>query len=89
MATETASSPRQQHVPQADLQLRRVEVRVPGADRAVLRVEDPHEAVRQVADLPGADADVRALDRARRGQLEIAEIRRVARTGGRLRHVQA
>jgi hypothetical protein len=80
---------RQQHVAQRDLQLGRLQVRMPRPDGAVLVVEHAHEAFREVADLAGGCADVRARDLARGRELQIAEIGRIAGTRRRLRHVQA
>ena len=81
--------PREQHVLEADLQVRRIQVRMPGPDRAVLVVEHAHELGREVADVANARVDVRARHGAGRRRLEIAEIGFLARPGVRLGRVQA
>jgi hypothetical protein len=75
-------------VAQADLQLGRVEVRMPGPDRAVLVVEHAHHLDREVPDVAHSRVDVGAADRAGGRGLEVAEIRLFAGTGVMLRNVQ-
>ena len=80
---------REQHVPQPDLQVRGIEVRVPGADGPVLVVEHAHQVDRQVADVAHARVHVRPRHGAGRRGLEVAEIGGFARARVRLRRVQA
>jgi len=76
-------------VTQADLQVRRVEVGVPGTDRTMLVVEHPYEIDREVADVPDPCVDVRTSDGTGRRDLEVAEIRLLAGPGVVLWYVQA
>ena len=72
---------RKQHVLEADLQIRRVEMRVPGTDGAVLVVEHANELGGEVADVADAGVDVRPWYRPGRRRFEVAEVRFLARPG--------
>jgi len=65
-------------VAQADLQVVRVEVRVPRAHGLVVVVEHAHEIDGQVADVAHAGVDVGASHGTGRRRLQIAEIGLIA-----------
>src|SRR5205823_7237483 len=62
---------------------------IPGADRAVLVVEHPHHLERQVLDVARRGRYVRSIHGSRGRDLQVAEIRLLARPCGRVWNVQA
>ena len=78
-----------EHVAQRHLQFLRVEVRVPGTDRAMPLVEHADEPFRKMPGLGGRGSRVGARELAGRRQLEVAEIRGVPGSRGRLGDVKA
>ena len=72
---------RQQHVAQADLQLRRLEVRIPGTDRAVILAQHAHHLDRQVLDLARRRGDVGRGTAPGGRDLHVAEIGLLPRAG--------
>ncbi len=80
---------RQQHVPQADLQVRGIEMRIPWPHRIAVVVEHPHQIDWQRTDVARTRVDVGPLHRAGGRELHIAEIGRFARSGRRMGQVQA
>ena len=72
---------RQQHVPQAHLQFLGLEVRIPGTYGTVIIAQHPHHLHRQVLDVAHTRLHVGTVDRSGRGDLNIAEVRLLARAG--------
>jgi len=81
--------PGEQHVAQGHLQLGRLQVRIPGSDRPVLIIQDAHHLQSKVLDVAHRGGDVRAVHRACRGYLHVAEIRFLPRPCRRGRNMQA
>ncbi len=79
----------QQHVAQADLQFRRIEMRMPRAHRVAVIVEHAHQIERQRAYVPRARIDVGPRHGAGGRELHVAEIRGFAGPGRRTRQMQA
>ena len=79
----------EQHVPQADLQLGRVEVRMPRTHRAMPVVEHAHELDGEMSDVADACIDVGPGDGTGRRGLEVTEVRLFARARVGVRNVQA
>src|SRR5688572_1026052 len=80
---------RQHHVAQAELELRRREVRIPRPDGAVIVAEHADQPFREIFGLRERRVRVRALHGTRGRQLQIAEVRLLAGAGRDLRDVQS
>ena len=79
----------QQHVAQADLQLRRLEVRVPGTHGHLVITQDAYQFFRELFDVPGRGGDIGPVHRTGGRQAEVAEIRLLPRACRRCGNVQA
>jgi len=79
---------RQDHGLQAATHRLRVQLGIPRAHGLAFVVQHADQAEGEIAHLGGLRADLRAVDGARRIELQVAEIRRVARPTRRLRHAQ-
>ena len=79
---------RHHHVTQADMQIGRVQMRIPGADRAMLVVEHAYQSGRQWQDVGQRRIRIRSRHGAGRGQCNVTEIRGVARPRRRMRNMQ-
>ena len=80
---------RQHHVAQAELEVRRREMRVPRPNGAMIVAEHPHQPVRKIFGFRERRARVWPLHRTRGRQLQIAEVRLLAGAGRDLRNVQS
>ena len=85
----SSNMPRQQHVAQAELQVRRREMRIPRPDGAMIVAEHAHHLVREGFGLRQRRGRVGPRHRAGRRELHVAEVRLLARAGGRSRNVQS
>ena len=80
---------REQHVAQAHLQVLGLEARIPLAHGLVFVVEHAHQSHGHFFHVAGAGIDVGLVDGAGGRQLDVAEVRLVARPRGRLRNVKS
>ncbi len=81
--------PCEKHVPQTNLQLLRIQVRVPRTDCTLLVIEHAHHVHRQRLDVAGSHSDVRPRNSPGGGDPDVAEIRPIAGPRRRMRNVQA
>jgi hypothetical protein len=79
----------EEHPAQRDLQLRRIQVGVPWANRMVLLIEDSNQPAAEVFDVARSRTDRRLVDTAGVRQIEVTEVGLVAGPGRRPRNMQS
>ena len=80
---------RQQHVPQPNLQLLGLQVRIPGAYRALIVPEHAYHLHRELLDVARGCGHIRTLHRAGRGDANVTEVRLLPGPGQWGRNMQA